>query len=226
MGGLTGLVNGAVPTGLDPVLILSMGRMNRIDPVDTVNNTVLVEAGAVLANVKSAAEQAGRYFPLSHGGEGSSQIGGNLSTNSGGNNALRYGTARDQVLGLEVVLPDGSIWNGLRGLRKNTAGYDLNHLFIGAEGTLGIITRAVLKVRPLRCVRETAIVAVENPRDALSMLRLMERHAGELICACELMSAAALWAAMTIEGTRYAQVKAERLGSQPDRDALSDEVAV
>lgn len=202
-GGLTGLVNGAIPNQADPVIILSLGRMNQIHPVDTLNNSVVVEAGAILANVKAAAEAADRYFPLTHGGEGSSQIGGNLSTNSGGNNALRYGTARDQVLGLEVVLPDGTIWSGLRGLRKNTAGYDLKHLFIGAEGTLGIITQACLKVLPLPRTRETAFLAVDSPTAALAMLRRMESEAGELVCAYELLSAAALSRAMTIEGTRY-----------------------
>lgn len=201
-GGLTGLVNGAIPGGGAPVLIVSLGRLNTIGQVDSDDNTVVVEAGAILAHVKQAAEAAGRYLPLSHGGEGSSQIGGNLSTDAGGNNALRYGTVRDQVLGLEVVLPDGTVWNGLRSLRKDTAGFDLKHLFLGAEGTLGIITRACLMLRPLPRARETALLALPSPAAALTFLRTLEREAGETLAAFELMSAAAIARALTMEGTR------------------------
>jgi len=202
-GGLTGLANGAVSIEQPGALILSLSRMDRIREIDPLGNTIEIEAGAVLANVKAAADDADRYFPLTHGGEGSSQIGGNLSTNSGGNNALRYGVARDQVLGLEVVLPDGTVWNGLRRLRKNTAGYDLKHLFIGAEGTLGIITAATLKIRPKPEVRETAFVAVANPEAALAFLRLLESHVGESVSAFELLSANALARGMTVPNVRY-----------------------
>jgi FAD/FMN-containing dehydrogenase len=134
---------------------------------------------------------------------GSSQIGGNLSTNAGGNNAVRYGTARDQVLGLEVVLPDGSLWNGMRALRKNTAGYDLRQFFIGAEGTLGIITGAVLKLRPNPKNRVSGFLGVEGPEQALALLGLMQSYLGETVSVFEFMSAEALDFALAAEGTRY-----------------------
>ena len=147
-GGNTGLSGGSVPTGKRREIVLSLSRMNRIRELDALNDTITVEAGCVLADVQRAAAEAGRFFALSLAAEGSCQIGGNLSTNAGGVNVLRYGNARDQVLGLEVVLPDGRVWNGLRSLRKDNTGYDLKQLFIGAEGTLGIITAAVLKLHP------------------------------------------------------------------------------
>ena len=140
-GGNTGLVGGGVPQG---GVVLSMKRLNRVRAVDPVNFTLTAEAGCVLADVQRAADAAERLFPLSLGAEGSCQIGGNLSTNAGGVQVLRYGNARDLVLGLEVVLPDGRVWDGLRGLRKDNTGYHLKHLFIGAEGTLGVITAAVM----------------------------------------------------------------------------------
>src|SRR3954470_1304538 len=145
-GGKTGLCGGSVPTGAQREVVLALGRMNRIRELDRLNDTMTVEAGCVLANVQRAAEEAGRLFPVSLAAEGSCQIGGNLSTNAGGVNVLRYGTSREQVLGLEVVLPDARVWNGLRGLRKDNTGYDLKQLFLGAEGTLGIITAAVLRL--------------------------------------------------------------------------------
>lgn len=201
-GGLTGLVSGAVPVIGPPGLILSMERMRAVRELDPVNRSITVEAGAVLADVKAQVEHAGLYLPLSHGGEGSSQIGGNLSTNAGGINALRYGTARDQVLGLEVVLPDGRLWNGLRKLRKNTAGCDLKHLFIGAEGRLGIITAAVLKLHALPARRATAWVALETPEAALDLLARLQSQLGELLSAFELLSHEAIDCALTIPGTR------------------------
>ena len=137
-----------MPTGTRREIVLSLGRLNRIRAVDALNDTLTAEAGCVLAEVQRAAEQADRLFALSLAAEGSCQIGGTLSTNAGGVNVLRYGNAREQVLGLEVVLPDGRIWDGLRGLRKDNTGYDLKQLFIGAEGTLGVITAAVLKLHP------------------------------------------------------------------------------
>src|SRR5690606_7681176 len=158
----SGLTSAAVPGPGQQAAIISFGRLNRIREIDAAGNTITVEAGAVLADVRAAAEAAGRYFPLFHGAVGSAQVGGNLSTNSGGNKALRDGRARDQVLGLEVVLADGTVWDGLRALRKNTAGYDLRHLFIGAEGTLGLITAAVLKLRAFPGNRATAFLAVES----------------------------------------------------------------
>lgn len=191
-GGLTGLTGAAVPTAPSPSAIIALERMNAIREVDLDNNSMTVDAGVVLSQVHSAAKQAGRYFPLHHGGQDSSQIGGNLATNAGGNNALRYGTARDQVLGLEVVLPDGTIWNGLRKLRKNTAGYDLKHLFIGSEGTLGLITGAVLKLGAYPYNRTTAFVAIASVEAALHLLRFLEDQLGQVISAFELMSKAAL----------------------------------
>lgn len=202
-GGLTGLVRGAVPGALEQCVIVSLDRMARIRAFDAEGGTMTVDAGAILADVRAAAAAQDFYFPLFHGAIGSSQIGGNLSTNAGGNNALRYGTARDQVLGLEVVLPDGRLWNGLKALRKNTAGYDLKQMFIGAEGSLGLITGAVLKLRPAPRNRASAFVAVRNPTEALKLLRLLSGHLGETIAAFELMSEAALEAALHMEGTRY-----------------------
>ena len=191
-GGLTGLTGAAVPTGPAASAIISLERMNAIREVDLDNNSMTVDAGVVLARVQAAAKQAGRYFPLHHGGQESSQIGGNLATNAGGINALRYGTARDQVLGLEVVLPDGTIWNGLRKLRKNTAGYDLKHLFIGSEGTLGLITGAVLKLGSYPHNRTTAFVAIASVEAALHLLHILKDQLGEVISVFELMSKAAL----------------------------------
>src|SRR2546421_4192751 len=158
-GGNTGLSGGSVPTGQRREIVLALGRMNRVRSLDRLNDTITVEAGCVLANVQRAADEAGRLFPLSLAAEGSCQIGGNLSTNAGGINVLRYGTAREQVLGLEVVLPDGRVWEGLRGLRKDNTGYDLKQLFIGAEGTLGIITAAVLRPHPETRARAPAWIA-------------------------------------------------------------------
>ena len=158
-GGNTGLVGGSVPTGARREVVLALGRMNRIRSLDRLNDTATVEAGCVLAAVQAAAADAGRLFPLSLAAEGSCQIGGNLSTNAGGVNVLRYGTAREQVLGMEVVLPDGRVWNGLRGLRKDNTGYDLKQLFLGAEGTLGVITAAVLRLYPKPTASATSAVA-------------------------------------------------------------------
>ena len=145
-GGNTGLCGGAVSKRGQ--IILNLKRLNRITDVDPINDTMTVEAGCILADIQQAASGADRYFPLSLGAEGSCQIGGNLSTNAGGINVLRYGNAREQVLGLQAVLPDGQIWSDLNELRKNNTGYDLRNLLIGSEGTLGIITAAVLKLYP------------------------------------------------------------------------------
>ena len=187
-GGNTSLVGGAVPDASGRQVVLSLARMNKVRAVDTLNNTLTVEAGVVLANVQKAAEEANRLFPLSLAAEGSAMIGGNLSTNAGGIAVLRYGNARELVLGLEVVLADGSIWDGLRGLRKDNTGYDLKHLFIGAEGTLGVITAAVLKLFPLPVARMAALVAVDNPDRALSLLELAQSRLGERLTGFELFS--------------------------------------
>ena len=187
-GGNTGMCGAAVPGAGGNEIVLSLARMNRVLEVDPLNNTLTAEAGCVLAAIQQAATEADRLFPLSLGAEGSCQIGGNLSTNAGGVNVLRYGNMRDLVLGLEVVLPDGRIWNGLRGLRKDNTGYDLKHLFIGAEGTLGIITAATLKLFPRPAASATAWMAVRDPETALQLLALMRRHCNDRITAFELIS--------------------------------------
>jgi FAD/FMN-containing dehydrogenase len=187
-GGNTGLSGGSVPTGARREVLLSLSRLNRVRALDPLNDTITVEAGCVLAAVQKAAGDAGRLFPLSLAAEGSCQIGGNLSTNAGGVNVLRYGNAREQVLGLEVVLPDGRIWHGLRGLRKDNTGYDLKQLFLGAEGTLGIITAAVLRLYPRPTASATAWVAVNSPQEAVELLAALRTHVGDRVSAFELVS--------------------------------------
>jgi len=187
-GGNTGLCGGSVPTGTRREVVLSLSRLNRIREIDPLNNTITVEAGCVLASIQSAAQGVGRLFPLSLGAEGSCQIGGNLSTNAGGVNVLRYGNAREQVLGLEVVLADGRIWNGLRALRKDNTGYDLKQPFLGAEGTLGVITAAVLKLYPRPDATATAWIAVESPRAAVELLAALRARLGDRLNAFELVS--------------------------------------
>src|SRR5512139_1340216 len=191
-GGNTGLCGGSVPTGAQREIVLSLARMNRIRDLDALNNTITAEAGCVLADVQRAASEAGRLFALSLAAEGSCQIGGNLSTNAGGVNVLRYGNARDQVLGLEAVLPDGRIWNGLRSLRKDNTGYDLKQLFIGAEGTLGIITAAVLKLSPRPRSTATACLAVRDPATAVAFMAHLRAHCGDRISAFEIIGRSCL----------------------------------
>jgi FAD/FMN-containing dehydrogenase len=183
-GGNTGLVGGQIPFG---EILLSLGRMNRIRDLDAACNTLTVEAGCVLAHVQRAAAEADRHYPLSLASEGSAQIGGLLSTNAGGVNVLRYGSAREHVLGLEVVLPSGEIWNGLRRLRKDNTGYDLKQLFLGAEGTLGIITAAVLKLWPRARARATAFVALADLTNLIPLLNHVQAATGGLACAFELV---------------------------------------
>jgi len=187
-GGNTGLSGGSVPTGGRREIVLALGRMNRILEMDLVNDTATVEAGCILSTVQQAAGEAGRLFPLSLAAEGSCQIGGNLSTNAGGVNVLRYGMAREQLLGLEVVLPDGRVWNGMRGLRKDNTGYDLKQLFVGAEGTLGIITAAVLRLYPKPTASAIAWIEVTNPRHAVELLGHLRSKCGNRISAFELLS--------------------------------------
>lgn len=186
-GGNTGLVGGSVPDESGQAVVLSLGRLNRIREIDPLNYTITVEAGCVLQTAQAAAAEADRLLPLSLGAEGSCQIGGNLSTNAGGILTLRYGNARDLVLGLEVVLPDGRIWDGLNRLRKDNTGYDLKHLFLGAEGTLGVITAAVLKLFPRPRQVETAFVAVPSPAAALELLARLRGASGDAVTAFELM---------------------------------------
>jgi len=196
-GGNTGLCGGSVPTGARAEVVVSLSRMNRIRELDRPTDTITVDAGCVLAAVQDAAESAGRLFPLSLAAEGSCQIGGNLSTNAGGVNVLRYGMAREQVLGLEVVLPDGRVWDGLRALRKDNTGYDLKQLFIGAEGTLGIITAAVLRLRPRTGASATAWIALDAPQRAVELLGALRERLGERASAFELMYRTCLEAVMT-----------------------------
>ena len=186
--GNTGLVGGSVPTGKRNELVVSVARMNRIRSIDALNDTMTVDAGCILQNIQQAADEAGRLFPLSLGAEGSCQIGGNLSTNAGGVGVLRYGNARELVLGLEVVLPDGRIWHGLKALRKDNTGYDLKHLFMGAEGTLGIITAAVLKLFSKPSASATAWIAVESPQKAVELLAALRALMGDRLTAFELIS--------------------------------------
>jgi len=202
-GGNTGLVGGSVPTGARREIVLALARMNRIRALDALNDTLTAEAGCVLAAVQSAASAAGRLFPLSLAAEGSCQIGGNLSTNAGGVNVLRYGNAREQVLGLEVVLPDGRVWDGLRGLRKDNTGYDLKQLFVGAEGTLGVITAAVLRLYPKPAASATAWIALGAAREAVELLAELRGRLGERISAFELVSRSCLEAVLShVPGTR------------------------
>ncbi|WP_282607117.1 FAD-binding oxidoreductase [Pelagibius sp. Alg239-R121] len=186
-GGNTGLVGGGIPITSDKAIVLSLSRMNTVREIDTANYTMTVEAGCILQNIQMAADKADRLFPLSLGAEGTCQIGGNLSTNAGGINVLRYGNARDLVLGLEVVLPDGQIWHGLRALRKDNTGYDLKHLFVGGEGTLGIITAAVLKLFAKPRDRVTAFAAVPTPAAAVELLGRCRTISGEAVSSFELI---------------------------------------
>ncbi len=183
--GNTGLAGGGVPLSSGESLVISLERMNRVRNIDAANYTISVEAGCILQQVQQAAEAADRLFPLSLTAEGSCRIGGNLSTNAGGIAVLHYGNMRDLVLGLEVVLPDGEIWDGLRALRKDNTGYDLKHLFIGAEGTLGIIAAAVLKLFPRPRERVTAFAAAANIPATLSLLNRLRAASGDALTSFE-----------------------------------------
>lgn len=186
-GGNTGLVGGQIPFESGDEIILSLTRMNKIGALDPLNNTLTVEAGVTLAMAQEAAAKADRLFPLSLASEGTCQIGGNLSTNAGGTAVLRYGNARELVLGLEVVLASGDIWDGLKGLRKDNTGYDLKQLFMGSEGTLGIITGAVLKLFARPQAVETAFVAVPSVEAAVALLHRADTMSGGLVTGFELM---------------------------------------
>ena len=189
-GGNTGLVGGQIPHGGE--LVLTLTRLDRIREVDASSNTMTCEAGVVLLKAQAAAAEADRLFPLSLGAEGSCTIGGNLSTNAGGTGALAYGVARDLVLGLEVVLADGRILHVLNKLKKDNTGYDLRNLFIGAEGTLGVITAAVLKLFPRPRSVETAFIGVPSPRAALDLLNLVRQRSGGAVTTFELMKRLAI----------------------------------
>lgn len=186
--GNTSLCGASVPDGSGTQVVLSVSRLNRVRAIDLENDTITVEAGCVLADLQRVASENDRFFPLSLAAEGSCQVGGNLSTNAGGTQVLRYGNMREQVLGLEAVLPDGRLWDGLRGLRKDNTGYDLKHLFIGAEGTLGIVTAAVLKLYPKPRAIATALVALPDAKACIALLARLREAAGERLTGFEIMS--------------------------------------
>jgi FAD/FMN-containing dehydrogenase len=201
--GNTGLCGGQIPTEEGTEVLLSLDRMTKILAVDPADNTITVEAGAILKSVQDAADAVDRLFPLSLASEGSCRIGGNLATNAGGLNVIAYGNARDLCLGLEVVLADGRVWNGLKRLRKDNTGYDLRDLFIGSEGTLGIITAAVLKLFPRPKSWETAFIAVPTPQAAVDLLSLMKQMSGNRVVGFELIADIALQFAIRHAGVRH-----------------------
>lgn len=225
-GGNTSHCGASIPDTSGQAVLLSLSRLNRIRAVDVPNNTMTVEAGCVLQEIQATANRVGRLFPLSLAAEGSCQIGGNLSTNAGGVQVLRYGNARELVLGLEVVLPSGELWDGLRALRKDNTGYDLKHLFIGAEGTLGIITAAVIKLFPQPSAVVTAWLAIASPQDAVTLLGKLQAGFGAGLTACELVSDVSL--GMVLKHIPEAQAPLERgpwyllieLAGAGDADAL------
>lgn len=187
-GGNTGLCGAGTPDDSGTAVVLSLLRMNAVRGIDTDNDTMVVEAGAVLQSVQQAARDAGRLFPLSLAAEGSCTLGGNLATNAGGTQVLRYGNARDLVLGLEVVTAQGEVWNGLRGLRKDNTGYDLRDLYIGSEGTLGVITAATVKLYPLPVAQCTAMLALASVDDAVAVLSLARKGFGAALTGFELIA--------------------------------------
>jgi FAD/FMN-containing dehydrogenase len=227
-GGHTGLVEGAAARTDEPHAIISLERMNAIREIDPLNFSVIVEAGCVLEALHEAVAAEDLLFPLSLGAKGSCQIGGNVATNAGGINVLRYGMMRDLVLGLEVVLPDGRIWNGLKKLRKDNTGYDLKQLFLGSEGTLGIVTAATLKLYPKpRCV-ETLFLAVDSVEAAIRLFAAARRQLADLLSAFELISDKSVAMALTmpdvtnpLEGQAPHYVLLEAASSGPlDLEAL------
>ena len=202
-GGNTSLVGASIPYEDFTGVVLSTGRLNRIRELDPVNNTVTADAGCILQTIQQAASDADRLFPLSLGAEGTCQIGGNISTNAGGVGVLRYGNMRELVLGLEVALPDGRLWDGLRGLRKDNTGYDLKQWFIGAEGTLGVITGAVLKLFPKPRETVTALAAIPGPDASLRLLAALQRETGGGVSGYEIITRVALQMALDhIAGNR------------------------
>jgi FAD/FMN-containing dehydrogenase len=186
-GGNTGYCGAATPDESGTQIVLSMRRLNRIRRLDAADYSMIIESGCTLAEAQAAARTVDRLFPLSLGSEGTAQIGGNLSTNAGGTAVLRYGMMRDLVLGLEVVLADGRVMSGLKSLRKDNTGYDVKSLFIGAEGTLGVITAASLKLFPLPADTATALIGVDSPQHALDLLGLLRTAVGDQVTACELL---------------------------------------
>lgn len=230
-GGVTGLVGASTPAG---EVVISMKRMNAIREIDTANESMTVEAGAVLQTVQDAARQAGKLFPLSLGAQGSAMIGGLISTNAGGVQVLRYGMMRELVLGLEAVLPDGRVLSGLSGLRKDNTGYDLKQLFIGAEGTLGLVTAATLKLFPRPASTGVALAAVRDPEAAVSLLGHLKDTTGGAVSAFELISGFAMelvcqhvpGARSPLEGNPDWMVLIELSSAEPDRASQLMETAL
>jgi len=207
-GGNTGLAVGSTPDLSGTQVVLSLTRMNAVRALDKDNLTMTVDAGCILQNVQDAADQAGLLFPLSLAAEGSCTIGGNLGTNAGGTQVVRYGNARDLCLGLEVVTPQGEVWNGLKGLRKDNTGYDLRNLLIGSEGTLGVITAATLKLYPKPAAQLTAWAAVPSMQQAVALLGLAHQHLGAGLTGFEVMGQFAL----SLVGRHMPQLRVPFLG--------------
>ncbi len=198
VGGNTGLCGGATPDDSGTAVVLATSRLNRIRAIDTDNDTMTVEAGCVLQMLQEAAQKADRLFPLSLAAEGSCTIGGNLATNAGGTQVLRYGNTRELALGLEVVTAEGEIWDGLRGLRKDNTGYDLRDLFIGSEGTLGVITAVTLKLYPLPVAQRTAMLALNSLEDAVTFLSKARAGFGASLTGFEVMAGPVLQAVVRL----------------------------
>jgi FAD/FMN-containing dehydrogenase len=191
-GGNTGLVGGSIPSDKGDQVVINLSRMNKIREIDAVGSNMTVEAGTILQVLQEAAAKAGMLFPLSMASEGSAEIGGAISTNAGGTAVLRYGNMRDLVMGIEAVLPDGQIFNGLKKLAKDNTGYNLGRYFIGAEGTLGIVTAATLKLFPVLQQKLTAVIAIPDAETALELLKDVRQEVAEYLTAFEIMSHAAL----------------------------------
>ncbi|MDP9025357.1 MAG: FAD-binding oxidoreductase [Candidatus Eremiobacteraeota bacterium] len=198
-GGNTGLAAGATPLNIPRSIVLSVSRLRSIRPLDLMGNAIAVDAGCVLADVQAAAKAAGKVFPLSLAAEGTAQIGGLIATNAGGTAVLKYGTMRALVLGLEVVLPDGTLANGMRALRKDNAGYDWKQVFIGSEGTLGVITGAVLRVFPRLSHRVTALLSFEQIEDVIVAFSALQTQLGDVLLACEFFSELAVNLRLSLE---------------------------
>ncbi len=233
-GGHTGHAGGGVPDESGEQIVVSLERMNRIRDIDTAGNTLTAEAGVILQTIQEKADANDRLFPLSIGSQASCQIGGNISSNAGGTGVLAYGNTRELVLGLEAVLPNGEIWNGLRRLKKDNTGYSLKNLFIGAEGTLGIVTAAVLKLFPKPKGLNVVWVALENPDDALSLLNLAQGMAGGALTGFELIHRTPLeFVLRNIPGSRdpmeephewYVLAEISSGRSAEDADALTEAI--
>lgn len=234
LSGRTGLVGGGLPNADGTEIVISVERMNKIREIDILGNTLTVEAGVILQSVQEMADKNDRLFPLSLGAQGSCMIGGNISTNAGGTGVLAYGNTRELVMGLEVVLANGEIWNGLRKLKKDNTGYDLRDLFVGAEGTLGVVTGAVLKLYPKPKGREVAFCGVENPEQALKLLNTAQGIAGKALTGFEIMPLMGMeFVLRNIDGSRdplastypwYVLVEISSGRSQEDANAIFIEI--